>query len=228
MRSLNAGPHSDPDPPPRVLRDHSARSFLLARVYTERLWTVYSDLNQKIGQTSQTKRFGSVAARLECKILFFYQFYPPWYCWQYLQQLSLLDMPRCPWKVAYKYMYFDCVQKTNLSRCRRTSAKISRPLTLNKFLLENCAEEMSNVRITTSWSSLEAMRRSEGLPGIKHHAYTNLGPSKVVSITRLDADMFSLWNFVTQKLTLHWDIIDLAQEDWKFRGNKTWFRTSLF
>ena len=33
---LNAGPHSDPDPPPRVLRDHSARSFLLARVYTER------------------------------------------------------------------------------------------------------------------------------------------------------------------------------------------------
>ena len=84
-------------------------------------------------------------------------------------------MPRCPWKMAY--MYFDCVQKANISRCRRRSAKITRPLTL-KFLHENCAEEMNNLRVTTSYSSLEAMRRSEGL---------NITPtqlSKVVSITR--------------------------------------------
>ena len=33
-----------------------------------------------------------------------------------------------------------------LSPCRRKSAKITRPLTL-KFLHENCAEEMNNVRI---------------------------------------------------------------------------------
>ena len=68
--------------------------------------------------------------------------WPPWYCSQCLQQLSVSDMPRCPWKVAYRY--FDCVQKANLSCCRRKSAKITRSLTLDKFLLENCVEEMNN------------------------------------------------------------------------------------
>lgn len=57
---------------------------------------------------------------------------------------------------------FRLYVKANLSRCRRKSAKITRPLTLN-LLLEKCAEEMNNERITISCSSLEAARRSEEL-----------------------------------------------------------------
>ena len=46
-------------------------------------------------------------------------------------------------------------KKQNSSRCRMKGN--------NKFLLENCAEEMNNVRITTSCSSFKAVRRSVGL-----------------------------------------------------------------
>lgn len=52
----------------------------------------------------------------------------------------------------------------------------------NKFLLENCAEEMNNVRITTSCSSFKAVRRSVGL----NITSTQIWTFKGVSITRFN------------------------------------------
>lgn len=81
--------------------------------------------------------------------------FPPRYCSQLLQ-MSLMIMPRCPWKA-----YFDVCKKKSFYHANGSLQKRNNPLT-PMFLLENCLEEINYVRITTSHSLLEAVR-SEGL-----------------------------------------------------------------
>ena len=70
--------------------------------------------------------------------------------------------------------YFDCMQKAKFITL------LDEVCGNNKFLLENCAEEMNNVRITTSCSSFKAVRRSVGL----NITSTQIWTFKGVSITR--------------------------------------------